>query len=36
VAADGTVHHLTRITAWTGFWAKLGSGSSHGRIGSVR
>ena len=36
VAANGTVHYYRRITAWTGFWAKLDGASSHGRVGTVR
>ena len=36
VAADGTVHYYRRIADWTGFWAKLDDGASHGRIGTVR
>ncbi len=36
VAADGTVHYYRRISDWTGFWAKLDDGASHGRIGTVR
>jgi uncharacterized repeat protein (TIGR01451 family) len=36
VAADGTVHYYRRISAWTGIWAKLADGASHGRIGTVR
>jgi predicted outer membrane repeat protein len=36
VATDGTVHYYRRINAWTGFWAKLAGGASHGRIGTVR
>jgi hypothetical protein len=35
VAADGTVHYFLRIGTWTGFWAKLDGGASHGRIGTV-
>ncbi len=33
---DGTVHYYRRISDWTGFWAKLDDGASHGRIGTVR
>ena len=36
VAADGTVHYFLRIGTWTGFWAKLDGGASHGRIATVR
>lgn len=36
VAADGTVHYFVRIGAWTGVWAKLDGGASHGRIATVR
>ena len=36
VAADGTVHYYRKISTWTGFWAKLADGASHGRIGTVR
>jgi hypothetical protein len=36
VGRDGMVHYFARISAWTGFWAKLDGGASHGRIGTVR
>jgi hypothetical protein len=36
VAADGTVHFFLRIGTWTGLWAKLDGGATHGRVGTVR
>jgi hypothetical protein len=36
VGRDGMVHYFARISTWTGFWAKLDGGASHGRIGTVR
>jgi hypothetical protein len=36
VATNGTVHYFARIGTWTGFWAKLDGGVSHGRIATVR
>ena len=36
VATNGTVHYFARISTWTGFWAKLDGGVSHGRIATVR